>query len=214
MTTASTRSQDIEGAKALIADYQTDHPGPIQVTYGHTADRINAQRAELIKGYWSAIGVDTTIEVIPQDQFVTNALFGADNFFIYDWRLHSGIKVDQQNQWWNSRSAIPDARSGTELRAGQRSDRRREPRHARSDPDPAKRQAAAEAVNRQMAKECYQIPYSYTLWGTMHTPAVHGLGESVLPDGTGRPRRNRFRRVVLDRTAVGRPGLADQAALG
>ena len=107
-TTASTPTQDIEGAKALIAEYQAEHPGPIQVTYGHTADRINAQRAELIKGYWSEIGVDTTIEVIPQDQFITNALFGADNFFIYGWRLHAGIKVDQQNLWWNSRSAHPD----------------------------------------------------------------------------------------------------------
>ena len=176
--------QDIEGAKALIADYQKDHPGPVQVTYGHTADRINAQRAELIKGYWSAIGVDTTIEVIPQDQFITNALFGADNFFIYDWRLHSGIKIDQQNFWWNSRSAAPDG--GLALNFG----RVRDPivddnlATARSDPDPAKRQAAAEAVNRQMAKECYQIPYSYTLWGTMHTPAVRGLGEATLPDGT------------------------------
>ena len=66
---------------------------------------------------------------------------------------------------------------------------------ARSDPDPAKRQAAAEEVNRQMAKECYQIPYSYTLWGTMHTPAIHGLGESMLPDGTRRPRRSRLRRA-------------------
>ena len=178
-------SQDIEGAKALIAEYQAEHPGPIQVTYGHTADRINAQRAELIKGYWSAIGVDTTIEVIPQDQFVTNALFGADNFFIYDWRLHSGIKVDQQNQWWNSRSAIPAP--GLALNFGRVNDPIVDENlaTARSDPDPAKRQAAAEEVNRQMAKECYQIPYSYTLWGTVHTPAIHGLGESVLPDGTG-----------------------------
>ena len=96
--------QDLEGAKALIAEYQTDHPGPIAITYGHTADRIGDQQAELLKGYWSQIGVDTTIEVIPQDQFITNALFGADNFFIYGWRNHAGLKVDQQNFWWNGRA--------------------------------------------------------------------------------------------------------------
>jgi peptide/nickel transport system substrate-binding protein len=177
--------QDIEGAKALIADYQKDHPGPIQITYGHTPDRINAQRAELIKGYWAAIGVDTTVEVIPQEQFVTNVIFGADNFFIYDFRLHSGVTVDQQNFWWNSRNAIDDGK-GLSLNFG----RIRDPivdqnlATARSDPDPANRKAAAEAVNRQMAKECYQIPYSYTEWGTMSKPSVHGLGQATTPDGT------------------------------
>ena len=43
----------------------------------HTADRIGDQQADLYKGYWSQIGVDTTVETVPQDQFITNALFGA-----------------------------------------------------------------------------------------------------------------------------------------
>ncbi|HEY7628773.1 MAG TPA: ABC transporter substrate-binding protein, partial [Ilumatobacteraceae bacterium] len=85
--------QDIDGAKALIADYQKDNPGPVQITYGHTADRTGDQVADLLKGYWSEIGVDTTVETIPQDQFITNALFGAPNFFIYGWRQHAGLKV-------------------------------------------------------------------------------------------------------------------------
>ena len=70
----------------MIAEYQADHPGPVQVTYGHTADRTGDQVADLLKGYWSQIGVDTTVETIPQDQFITNALFGAPNFNIYGWR--------------------------------------------------------------------------------------------------------------------------------
>ena len=35
-----------------------------------------------------------------------------------------------------------------------------------------------------MAKECYQIPYSYTEWGTYSKPTIHGLGEATTPDGT------------------------------
>ena len=62
--------QDINGAKALIADYQKDHPGPVAITYGHTADRTGDQVADLLKGYWSQIGVDTTVETIPQDMKV------------------------------------------------------------------------------------------------------------------------------------------------
>ena len=46
------------------------------------------------------------------------------------------------------------------------------------------RKAAAEEVNKQMAKECYQIPLSWTLWGTPHAPKVQGLGDYVFPDGS------------------------------
>jgi hypothetical protein len=36
-----------------------------------------------------------------------------------------------------------------------------------------------------MASQCYQIPTSWTLWGTPHKPGVKGLGGSwILPDGT------------------------------
>jgi peptide/nickel transport system substrate-binding protein len=176
--------QDLEGAKALIAEYQKEFPGPVQVTYGHTADRVGDQQADLIKGYWAQIGVETKIEVIPQDQFITNALFGADNFFIYSWRLHAGLKVDQQSFWWNSTAAAADG--GLALNFGRVRDKVVDDNLAiaRSDPDPAKRKAAAEAVNKQMAKECYQIPTGHTLWGTPHNPKLNGIGETTAPDGS------------------------------
>jgi peptide/nickel transport system substrate-binding protein len=175
--------QDIEGAKALIADYQADNPGPVKITYGHTADRTGDQQADLYKGYWSEIGVDTTVETIPQDQFITNALFGADNFFIYGWRQHAGLKVDEQNFWWNSASFAPDGALSLNF------DRIQDPivdqnlAIARSDPDPAARQAAAEAINRQMAEQCYQIPVSFALWAVLSSPELQGIGETPLPDG-------------------------------
>jgi peptide/nickel transport system substrate-binding protein len=177
--------QDIEGAKALIADYQAEFPGPVQITYGHTADRTGDQVADLLKGYWSQIGVDTTVETIPQDQFITNALFGADNFFIYGWRQHAGLQVDEQNFWWNSRGATPDG--GLSLNFARIQDPVVDDNlaKARSETDPAARKAAAEAVNREMAKQCFQIPLSYTLWATIHTPEIQGLGETPLPDGAG-----------------------------
>jgi peptide/nickel transport system substrate-binding protein len=176
--------QDIEGAKALIADYQKEHPGPVAVTYGHTEDRIGDQTAELLKGYWKQIGVDTTINVVPQDQFITLALLGDKSFFIYGWRNHAGLKVDQQNYWWNSASGVVDG--GLSLNFGRVNDPQVDAdlAEARSNPDAAKRQAAAEDINRIFATKCYQIPTSWTLWGTPHSPKVMGIGSWVLPDGT------------------------------
>ena len=55
---------------------------------------------------------------------------------------------------------------------------------ARSGATPEERQAAAEEINRIFAEKCYQIPTTWTLWGTPHKPNVKGLGTWVLPDGT------------------------------
>ncbi|HZX55646.1 MAG TPA: hypothetical protein VFE86_13245, partial [Ilumatobacteraceae bacterium] len=149
-----------------------------------TATAIGDQLAELYKGYWEQIGVGTEVQVVPQDKFITNALFGDPGFFAYGWRNHAGLTVDQQNFWWNSAAAPDDGQLA--LNFG----RVRDPivdqnlADARSNADPAARKTAAENVNKQMAKECYQIPYSYTLWGTPHSTKVKGLGDSMLPDGS------------------------------
>ena len=178
-------AQDIEGAKALIDEYKAETGATsVAVTYGHTADRTGDQVADLLKGYWAEIGVDTKVDVVPQDQFITNALFGVETFFIYGWRQHAGVYVDAQNFWWNSASGTTDGPLSLNFA------RINDPivdenlAIARSDPDEANRKAAAEAINVQMAKECYQIPTSYTLWGTAHNTSVMGLGETTLPDGS------------------------------
>jgi peptide/nickel transport system substrate-binding protein len=177
-------AQNIPAAQALIDDYKADNPGDVNVTYGHTATALGDQTAELLKGYWSAIGVNTDVVVVPQDKFITNALFGDPGFFMYGWRNHAGLTVDQQNFWWNSSAGPPDGQLA--LNFGRVNDPMIDSllADARSNPDAAARQKDAEDINRQMAKECYQIPESYTLWGTPHKPEVQGLGGSVLPDGT------------------------------
>ncbi|MFM2077998.1 MAG: hypothetical protein RJA49_1888 [Actinomycetota bacterium] len=175
---------DPEKAKQMIADYAAKN-GPVSVDYGTTTSQINAQVAELLKGYWEAIGVKFTYTQVPQDSFITNALFGDKGFFMYGWRNHAGVTVDNQYFWWHSANAAPDGQLA--LNFG----RVRDPivdkalEAARSETDPAKAETDAETVNKQMAKECYQIPLSWTLWGTPHKPSVKGLGGSwILPDGT------------------------------
>ena len=177
-------TQDIEGAKALVADYQKDHPGPVQIQMGTTVDRIASQQADLIKGYLKAVGIDATVNNIPQDQYITLALLGDKQFTVFGWRNHGGILVDQQNYWWNSASGVTDG--ALSLNFGRINDPQVDSdlAEARSNPDPAKRKAAAEDINRTFAKHCYQIPYYWTIWGTPHKTSVQGLGTWTLPDGT------------------------------
>ena len=158
--------------------------GDITVTYGTTVSNINAQVAELLSGYWAELGVTTNIIQVPQDQSITKALFGDPEFFMYGWRNHAGVTVDNQYFWWHSSAAGADGELA--LNFGRVRDDVVDAalEAARSAGTAEERQAAAEEVNRQMAAECYQIPLSWTLWGTPHAPKVQGLGDYVFPDGS------------------------------
>lgn len=89
---------------------------------------INAQVAELLKGYWAEIGVNTDIQQVPQDVSITNALFGDPGFFMYGWRNHAGTTIDSQYFWWHSSAAPPDSVSSAPVRPCPRRRRRQEPR--------------------------------------------------------------------------------------
>jgi ABC-type transport system substrate-binding protein len=175
--------QDIEGAQALIDEYLAENPGPIQVKYGTTVSNINAQIAELLQGYWAEIGVETEIVQIPQDQFITKALFGDPDFVMFGWRQHGGTSVDGQYLWWHSSTAKPDGELSLNFA------RLRDPvvdenlDAARGEADPAKRNEYAQNINRRMAEECLNLPASWTIWGIPHAPKVQDVGVGVLPDG-------------------------------
>ena len=132
----------------------------------------------------SEIGVETEIIQVPQDQFITKALFGDPEFYMYGWRNHGGSFIDQQYFWWHSSAAPPDGELA--LNFG----RVRDPivdenlEKQRTETDPAKRKEYAENVNRQMAAECYSFAGSWTIWGTPYAPKVQGIGTHTFPDGT------------------------------
>ena len=175
-------AQNLDAAKQLIDDYkQSTGADNVEVELGGTAEPITQQTNDLIKGYWSEIGVDTKLTVVPQDQFITNALFG--NFTIYDWRNHAGTIADQQNLWWNSATSAPDGQIA--INFGRLNDPQVDAdlATARSESDLAKRKAAAEDINRTFAEQCYQIPLSWTIWATATKPDVRGMTEATAPDG-------------------------------
>ncbi len=173
--------RNVDAAKQLIDDYVKETGKPVVIFYGTTNSALNAQRAELLKGWWKDIGVTMTWEQVPQDAFITTALLG--KFQILGWRLHGGTIVDQQYIWWHSSASAPLGQLSLNF------SRLNDPvidenlDKARSATDDATRKAAAEAVNRQMAKECYAIPFSFTTWGTPHVKALKGFATMPTPDG-------------------------------
>ena len=57
-------------------------------------------------------------------------------------------------------------------------------RSIKSNPDPAARKAAAEAINKRFGEQVYNWWWSWTLWGVATQPYVNGVERNILPDGT------------------------------
>jgi peptide/nickel transport system substrate-binding protein len=176
--------RDVEAAAAAIAEYEQRTGTEVVVPLGVTSTAITLQTAELMQGYWSEIGVDTTIVQVPQDQFITNALFGSPDFTMYLWANHSGVNADEQFYWWHSANAAPDGQLA--LNFGRIRDDEVDAglEQARSGATADDRRQGAERVNRRFADQCFQIPTVWNVVGNIRIPAVQGVGTAVVPDGT------------------------------
>ena len=176
------QKQDMDKAKALIADYKKSNPGPLNLALATTQDETNLTIAQFQKQWWEEAGVDNvTLDQIDQGNYIVTALLG--NFQVFQWRNHSGFDLDNQYIWWHSSSAVPVGQLA--LNFG----RIRDPQidalldKNRAETDPAKKQGYAEEVNKIFAEQCYNLWGSWDIWGIAHKPTVHGVENFTLPDG-------------------------------
>ena len=176
--------QDLDTARALIADYESATGTDVQFTLGHTPPNAIAFGAQLLEDWWSSIGIDVDDRTIPQSDLIDQALVGAPDFEVFLWRGHAGVLVDEQHLWWDSSNAAPDGTPSLNL------GRLRDPAidaaldRARTATTEDEASSAAADINRIIAHECYAIPLAWVPWAVMSAADVSGLGQLVLPDGT------------------------------
>ena len=176
------QKQDMDKAKALIADYKKDNPGPLNLSYATTTDGTNLLTAQFRKQWWEEAGVDNvSIDQIDQGQFIVLTLLG--QFQSRGWRLHSGIDLDDQYIWWHSSSAAPEGQLGLNFGRIKDSVIDQALDANRSETDPAKKKEYAETVNKRFAEQCYNLWTSWDIWGIAHKPTVHGVENFTLPGG-------------------------------
>ena len=176
------QKQDMEKAKALIADYKKENPGPLNLSLATTQDETNLTIAQFQKQWWEEAGVDNvTLDQIDQANYIVTALLG--NFQVFQWRNHSGFDLDNQYIWWHSSSAVPVGQLA--LNFGRIKDPQIDALldKNRAETDPAKKQGYAEEVNKIFAEQCYNLWGSWDIWGIAHKPTVHGVENFTLPDG-------------------------------
>ena len=163
-------------AKKLVAQYKAAHGGSFDVVIENSNDPENSSEAQLLKQQFSKAGINATLQQEDQAAFVNSALGG--NFSLLEWRNHPGADPDTQYVWWYTGSPvnfgkIADPQLQSLLDQG------------RSEPDPTKRTAIYEQVNKIFAAQAYNLWSYWEQWDIASNPKVQGLMGPPLPDGGG-----------------------------
>ncbi len=179
-------AQDMAKAQELIAAYKAEFPGPLNLSLATTQDQTNLTIAQQQQQWWTEAGVDNvTIDQIDQGNYIVTALLG--NFQVFQWRNHGGFDLDQQYIWWHSKAAPPVGELA--LNFGRIRDTQLDALldENRASVDPARKKEIAEEVNKLFGTQCYDLWGSYTTWGIVSKPTIHGVNLFTLPDGAQAP---------------------------
>ena len=179
---------DLEAARAEFEQCKADSgQNPVAFSFNTTNDAFNVESNELIASMWTdAFGDELAVTIAPieQGQYIGLALAGV--FQAQGWRNHGGVDPSEQWFWWSPFTASPVDPSVPELALNfgrfldpEIFDALNVIRHV---PDPAARQAAAEAVNRAFGKNVWNLWTYWTLWGVIASPRVQNITDLPIPD--------------------------------
>jgi peptide/nickel transport system substrate-binding protein len=148
----------------------------IELSYNTTNDPFNVESNQLVISMWNeAFGdkVKATITPIEQGSYIGLALLGT--FQAQGWRNHGGLDPDQQRLWWQTASATPVGVQA--LNFGRFKDTVIDDALTtiKSNPDPAARKAAAEALNKEFGAQVWNIWLNWSVWGIVAQPYVNGV---------------------------------------
>jgi peptide/nickel transport system substrate-binding protein len=162
-------SFDLDKAKELVQEYETETGQPLNFTYTTTQAASTVADAEFLKEQAEAAGMGVEIVTVDQSTQIDTAIQG--DYEAIGWRNHPGGDPDEQYVWWNSTyptnfGRIKDADIDNLLEEG------------RTTPDQDARVGIYEDLNRRFGEEVYNLWNYYTPWVVATANNVHGvLGE-------------------------------------
>jgi len=181
-------------AKAAAAQYKQETGKDLTFTLSHTADPSTTQDAVLVQQMVEQnAGIKVQLSSVPDQSTLINIAIGRK----YDatlWRNQPGADDDTQYVWWHCGNSPPlgtdpngDAACDNPVNFGGFNDPiiNTDLDKARSSNDPAERTKLYEDINREFAKELWNLWAQYTLWTVAYKPDVHGILGPNLPDGAG-----------------------------
>jgi peptide/nickel transport system substrate-binding protein len=176
-------SYDPVKAKQYLAKYTQETGKPLQFTYlSAGTDPEGLKTIDLIKTYVEKIGIKMTVKAVDESQGINNVI--GKQFQAVGWRNHPGFDPDTEWVWWHC-SPVPANTCDNPVNFNGFNDPviNKALDDARVAADPATRTKLYEDINRQFAKELWNLWGQYVLWTVEYTPNIHGVLGPKLPDG-------------------------------
>ena len=176
-------ADDPAGAAALVADYCADVPdqctdGKINFEYQFAGPSVvGTQIAELLVEGWSE-SFNVTVQEIPQDQLIQEALFGLYN--VTAWRLFGAVEPYNDNVWLLCRTVGPISLNWNRVCDEERDALLLE---GIGSNDEALRIANMQAAWQRITDQHLFAFFNHTLWAFGVAPGVNGLCERTTPEG-------------------------------
>jgi peptide/nickel transport system substrate-binding protein len=174
---------DLQKAKDEVAAYKADTGKDLAFTYGTISTPEAVETQNFIKGMLEAAGMKVSTYTVEQTQYINVAV--SRNFQMYDWNNFGGTDPDGLFVWWHCNNQPPAACDNL-VNFGAFNDPviNSDLEQGRVEPDPAKRAGFYEDLNREFAKQLFNIWESWTVWAVASSPKVHGIIGPTLPDGS------------------------------
>jgi len=179
-------------AKQAAAQYKQETGHDLTFTLSHTADPDTTQDAVLIQQMLQQnAGININLNPVPDQSTLINIAIGRQ-FDATLWRNHPGADDDTQYVWWhcgNSGAPGSDPNGAPACDNAVNFGGFNDPiinkafDDARVSSDPAARTKLYEDINREFAKELWNLWGQYTLWTVANKPNIHGVLGPPLPDG-------------------------------
>ena len=179
-------------AKAAAATYKQQTGKDLSFTLNHTADPSTTQDAVLVQQMVQQnAGVKVQLNSVADQSTLINIAIGR-KFDATLWRNHPGADDDTQYVWWhcgNSGAVGSDPNGAPACDNPVNFGGFNDPiinsdfDKARQSDVPAERTKLYEDINREFAKQLWDLWAQYTLWTVAYKTNVHGILGPDLPDG-------------------------------
>lgn len=172
---------DLEHAKALVQQYETETGKPLAFTLMEDATTAGALQGQFLKAQWEAAGMKVTISQMDQSTLIINAVTG--KYQATAWGQFGSPDPDYDYVWWTSANAAPVGALGLNIA------RNKDPlvdqalNSARGSNDDSVRKAAYATVATRLNID---LPYIWLARGhyvVIAANAVRGILQGPLPSG-------------------------------
>ena len=162
---------DLEAAKKHVAAYEQATGQKLSFVAPSPGGGGDQSAQELIQSQLAEAGIEMKLQTMEQSASIDRAIAG--DFDMMLWRNHPGGDPDLQYIWWHSGSPVNFGRiDDPEV------DRLLEEGRVTTDPD--ERAKIYQELNRRFADQAHGIWTTWSKWGVISAPTVHGvLGPKV-----------------------------------